>query len=451
MVKKKRQFVCQSCGHVASQWVGLCAGCQKWNTLLESVEKSSNPRATGYAGEVASDVVVLDQVDIVHQTRMDTGSEELNRVLGGGVVLGSVVLLGGDPGIGKSTLILQTLAQLSQQCPALYVTGEESLQQVSMRAKRLGLDGKSIHLLAETHVERIIDKVMAHQASFVVIDSIQTLFSQEVSSAPGSVSQVRECAARLVHFAKARHVALVLIGHVTKEGALAGPRVLEHMVDTVLYFESGGSPRFRAIRAVKNRFGAVNELGMFAMMDHGLKAVTNPSSIFLSHYQSKVSGSVVMATWEGSRPLLVEMQALVDTSHLPQPRRVSVGLDQQRMNMLLAILHKHGGIASYDQDVFVNVVGGMRISETGSDCAIVLAIVSSLKNRPLPDKMLVFGELGLSGEVRPVAGGQDRVLEAAKHGFETVVIPKANVDKKVEKSVKQVIAISHLQDLLALI
>lgn len=436
MVKLKNIYACTACGAQAPKWSGQCADCGAWNTLTEEVAMSAttakHARFAGYADSAQNAAVqLLSQIVIEEQPRFSTVLTELDRVLGGGLVPGSVVLIGGDPGIGKSTLLLQTLCHMAQQQRALYVTGEESPQQVVMRARRLNLPQENLHLLAETQVERIIQIAKQHQPQFIVIDSIQTIYTEILQSAPGGVGQVRESAAQLVRYAKQTGTALFLVGHVTKEGTLAGPRVLEHMVDTVLYFEGEADSRFRVIRAIKNRFGAVNELGVFAMTDGGLREVNNPSAIFLSRYEQPVAGSSVMVTWEGSRPLLVEVQALVDESHLANPRRVTVGLDQNRLSMLLAVLHRHAGIATYNQDVFVNVVGGMRVTETAADLALLLAIVSSLKNRPLPADLIIFGEVGLAGEIRPVQSGQERLREAAKHGFKRAIVPKGNAPKKI--------------------
>ena len=385
--------------------------------------------AVGYAGEAAQ-VVKLGEVEISQETQVATGLPELDRVLGGGMVPGSVVLLGGDPGIGKSTLLLQTLAQLSAQMPTLYVTGEESVRQVGLRAQRLGLKVDALQLLTETAVELVLEQAQRLQPQVMVIDSIQTIHTEEVGSAPGSVVQVRESAARLVRYAKQTGTTVFLVGHVTKEGALAGPRVLEHMVDTVLYFEGEGGSRYRVIRAIKNRFGAVNELGVFAMTESGLKEVANPSAIFLSRHDEPVSGSVTLVTREGTRPLLVELQALVDDSSLGNPRRVSLGLEQNRLSMLLAVLHRHGGVATAGQDVFVNVVGGVRVTEPAADLAVLASILSSLRDKPVQEGLVVFGEIGLAGEVRPVPGGEERLREAAKHGFTRAVVPQANAPRK---------------------
>jgi DNA repair protein RadA/Sms len=399
-------------------------------TEFVPAKTSSKARgAVGYAGDIAQ-VVKLGEVEISPESQVATGLPELDRVLGGGMVPGSVVLLGGDPGIGKSTLLLQTLAQLSAQMPTLYVTGEESVRQVGLRAQRLGLKVDALQLLTETAVELVLEQAQRLQPQVMVIDSIQTIHTEEVGSAPGSVAQVRESAARLVRYAKQTGTTVFLVGHVTKEGALAGPRVLEHMVDTVLYFEGEGGSRYRVIRAIKNRFGAVNELGVFAMTESGLKEVANPSAIFLSRHDEPVSGSVTLVTREGTRPLLVELQALVDDSSLGNPRRVTLGLEQNRLSMLLAVLHRHGGVATAGQDVFVNVVGGVRVTEPAADLAVLASILSSLRDKPVQEGLVVFGEIGLAGEVRPVPGGEERLREAAKHGFTRAVVPQANAPRK---------------------
>lgn len=434
MAKAKKQFVCNSCGALAFQWAGQCADCGAWNTLIETVPvQSDHParagkvRPSGYAGEAGAGIQSLDGVDAQPEPRIASGLTELDRVLGGGVVPGSVILLGGDPGIGKSTLLLQSVAHLAAHHPTLYVTGEESLRQVKLRAQRLGLATDQVQVLTETCLEQIQHALQVAKPAVVVIDSIQTVYTDLLQSAPGSVSQVREVTAQLVRFAKQTGVAIFLVGHVTKEGAIAGPRVLEHMVDTVLYFESDSGSRFRLIRAVKNRFGAANELGVFAMTEQGLKEVGNPSAIFLSGQQNPTAGSIVMATREGSRPLLVEVQALVDESHLGNPRRLAVGLEQNRLAMLLAVMHRHAGVSLSDQDVFINVVGGVRITETGSDLPALLSVLSSFRDRTIGREVISFGEVGLSGEIRPVQGGEDRLKEAAKHGFKLALVPKQNV------------------------
>ncbi len=449
MAKAKRMYGCTECGSTFPKWAGQCADCGAWNTLVETVlegaASSSNGRG-GWAGQ-QTQIKTLAEVSVEEMPRFSTASNELDRVLGGGLVDGSVVLIGGDPGIGKSTILLQTLCNIAARFPALYVTGEESQQQVAMRARRLGLPEDKLKVMTETCIETIIATARMEKPKVMVIDSIQTIFTEQLQSAPGGVSQVRESAALLVRFAKQSGTAIFLVGHVTKEGALAGPRVLEHMVDTVLYFEGESDGRLRLLRAVKNRFGAVNELGVFGMTDKGLKEVSNPSAIFLTRAQESVPGSVVMATWEGSRPMLVEVQALVDTSHLANPRRVTLGLDQNRLAMLLAVLHRHGGIPTYDQDVFLNVVGGVKVLETASDLALIAAIISSLRNRPLPHDLLVFGEVGLSGEVRPVPSGQERLKEAAKHGFKRAIVPRGNAPKESPAGL-QVIAVTRLEQAL---
>jgi len=447
--KSKTIFCCQDCGGQSSQWQGQCPQCRAWNTLVAEVQTSQNARTTHYAGS-ESRVLSLSDVSLEERQRISTGLSEFDHVLGGGLVSDSVVLLGGDPGIGKSTLLLQVVAALAQSQPALYVTGEELLQQIAARAHRLQCDGTRLQLLAETGVERILGVTQTIKPKILVIDSIQTLYTETVPSAPGSVSQVRESAAQCVRFAKQTGTALFVIGHVTKEGAIAGPRVLEHMVDTVLYFEGQNSSRFRVIRAVKNRFGAVNELGVFAMTDKGLCQVNNPSAIFLSRDPKPTPGSLVLVTWEGSRPLLVEVQALVDESHLANPRRVVVGVDHNRLAMLLAVLNRHCQVPTFNQDVFVNIVGGLRVTETASDLAVLLAVISSLKNQALPPDWVAFGEVGLSGEIRPVQSGTERIREAIKHGFTQLIIPKANAPKQVPAGVT-IIAVEKLQDAVSLL
>jgi DNA repair protein RadA/Sms len=433
MARDKTQFVCQECAGVSARWQGRCDHCGAWNSLQETVTKSSDGAARHrYAGLVAaSGVQRLDSIPATDVLRTPTGLEELDRVLGGGLVDASVVLMGGDPGIGKSTLLLQTVDALQRAgLSSLYVSGEESSAQLALRAQRLGLQSSGVQVLAEIQLEKVIATLQAQQPRVVVIDSIQTLYSDQLTAAPGSVSQVRECAAHLTRVAKASATCVILVGHVTKEGALAGPRVLEHMVDTVLYFEGDAHSSFRLIRAVKNRFGAVNEIGVFAMTERGLRGVGNPSALFLSQHAQPVPGSCVMVTLEGSRPLLVELQALVDGGSAGSPRRLSVGLDRDRLAMLLAVLHRHGGVACADQDVFINAVGGVRIAEPAADLAVLLAMVSSLRGKPLPKGFVAFGEVGLAGEVRPAPRGQERLREAAKLGFGTALIPQANAPKR---------------------
>lgn len=432
MAKSKSVYSCTECGGQAPKWQGQCPHCDAWNTLVETVlESTSASTAKNRFSALAAsgEVQRLSEVEAGEVPRNATGIQEFDRVLGGGLVPGGVVLIGGDPGIGKSTLLLQTLAHLAASKNTLYVSGEESAQQIALRAKRLALDARGVHVLPEIQLEKIQAAIAARKPDVAVIDSIQTVYSEQLTSAPGSVAQVRECAAQLTRIAKSTDVTMILVGHVTKEGALAGPRVLEHIVDTVLYFEGDTHSSFRLIRAFKNRFGAVNELGVFAMTEKGLREVSNPSALFLSQHGTQVAGSCVMVTQEGTRPLLVEIQALLDNAHSPSPRRLSLGLEQNRLAMLLAVLHRHAGIACYDQDVFINAVGGVKITEPGADLAVLLAIVSSLRNRPLPEKLVVFGEVGLAGEVRPVQRGQERLKEAAKLGFERAIIPKANAPK----------------------
>jgi len=453
MVRRKLAYSCQICGAVSPKWLGQCPSCGEWNTLEENAIEETpgkyEARLSGYAGIATTSVSLLDAITSLAESRISTGLSELDRVLGGGLVSGSVVLIGGDPGIGKSTLLLQTLAAISasNENSPLYVTGEESAQQVSLRAHRLGLNVGRVKLLTETQVERILVVVKQEVPKVVVVDSIQTIYTEILQSAPGSVTQVRESAALLVRFAKQHNVAIFLVGHVTKEGSLAGPRVLEHMVDTVLYFEGDSGTNFRVIRAIKNRFGAVNELGVFSMTGRGLEEVSNPSEIFVSHHEDEVSGSIITVAHEGSRPMLVEVQALVNESHMPAARRVTIGLDPNRLGMLLAVLHRHGGVATYDQDVFVNVVGGVRVHEPGADLAVLMAILSSLRNRNIQRGLVVFGEVGLAGEIRPVPSGLERLREAAKHGFQRAVVPKANAPKEGLASL-EVVGVSRLVDAL---
>ena len=437
MAKEKTLFTCNACGGTSPRWLGKCPSCGAWNSLVETVAESAsggkNRLGTpqGYAGLAnAQPVTPLAAIETQDVARTPSGLSELDRVLGGGVVEGGVVLIGGDPGIGKSTLLLQAMDALQRSgLPTLYVTGEESGAQVALRSRRLGIEGSQVNLLAEIQLEKILATIDAVQPAVAVIDSIQTVYSDQLSSAPGSVAQVRECAAHLTRMAKSTGITVILVGHVTKEGALAGPRVLEHMVDTVLYFEGDTHSPHRLIRAIKNRFGAVNEIGVFAMTEKGLKGVSNPSAIFLSQHSEPVPGSCVLVTLEGTRPLLVEIQALVDGGS-PAPRRLSVGLERDRLAMLLAVLSRHAGVACADQDVFVNAVGGVRISEPAADLAVMLAITSSLRGRPLPRGFIAFGEVGLAGEIRPAPRGQERLKEAAKLGFTTAIVPKANAPKR---------------------
>ena len=429
MAKDKTHYSCTECGATAPKWQGQCPGCGVWNTLVEAVtEKAAASQSRFAALGGSAKLQTLSEIEAREADRLPTGISEFDRALGGGLVEGGVVLLGGDPGIGKSTLLLQALAGLSAAHFVLYVSGEESAQQIALRAKRLALNTCTIKLLAEINLEKILATLFAEKPKVAVIDSIQTLWSDQLSSAPGSVAQVRECAAQLTRLAKQSGITILLVGHVTKEGALAGPRVLEHIVDTVLYFEGDTHSSFRLIRAVKNRYGAVNEIGVFAMTDKGLKGINNPSAIFLSQHGQDVAGSCVLVTQEGTRPLLLEIQALVDPAH-GNPRRLTVGLDAQRLAMLLAVLHRHAGVACFDQDVFVNAVGGVKINEPAADLAVLLAILSSLRNKALPGKLIVFGEVGLAGEIRPAPRGQERLKEAAKLGFTHALIPEANKPK----------------------
>ncbi|KXJ51685.1 MAG: DNA repair protein RadA [Cycloclasticus sp.] len=449
--KPKTTYNCRECGASATKWAGQCQDCGGWNTFDESTMSSSSKvnRYSGYADQASSaEVQLLSEVEAQCIERINSGLSELDRVLGGGIVPGSAILIGGDPGIGKSTLLLQSLSSLAQRTKTLYVTGEESAQQVSMRATRLQLPVDQVNILCEISLETILTTAEKMSADVLVVDSIQTVFSDELQSAPGSVGQVRECAARLVRFAKRTNTAIFLVGHVTKEGTIAGPRVLEHMVDSVLYFEGDSGSRFRVIRAIKNRFGAVNELGVFAMTEKGLREVANPSAIFLSRHEQEVPGSIVMVTREGTRPLLVEVQALVDDTRQGNPKRITVGMDQNRLAMLLAILNRHGQCSLIDQDVFVNIVGGLRVMETGGDLAVVAALLSSFKSKNIPKDWVVFGELGLSGEVRPVPNGEERLREAAKHGFKFALAPKGNIPKSGIKGL-EIHPVSVLRDALS--
>jgi len=452
--KARTAYVCAECGGEHNKWQGQCAECGAWNSLSEIVLGSASApaaasRRSGWAGKLeAPAITALKDVRSSEDARVSTGIGEFDRVLGGGLVEGAVVLVGGDPGIGKSTLLLQAMAQMSQTLPTLYVTGEESLAQVAGRAVRLGLPLDGLQALAETGIEKILDHAMAARPRIIVADSVQTLWTESLTAAPGSVSQVRESAARLVRYAKETGTAVFLVGHVTKEGGIAGPRVLEHMVDAVLYFEGESGSRFRVLRAFKNRFGAVNELGVFAMGDKGLKEVPNPSAIFLSGGSSQQPGSCVMVTREGTRPLLVEVQALVDSSPLSNPRRVAVGLEQNRLAMLLAVLHRHGGIVTSDQDVFVNVVGGIRVQETAADLPVLLAVLSSLRDKPLPDKTIAFGEVGLSGEIRPIPNGEERLREAATHGFRRAIVARGNAPKSGSFKSMEVVGVERLSEAL---
>lgn len=451
MAKAKVQYQCSDCGAISIKWAGQCPDCESWNTLVEEMlDSTQSGESVRFKTHLAkpAEVQNLQDINVSEQPRQTTGIQELDRVIGGGLVSGSVILIGGDPGIGKSTVLIQAIASIADKdFKTLYVSGEESVEQIGLRARRLDLSLDKLRVYTENQLERILKVATKERPSVMVIDSIQTVYTELLSSAPGAVAQVRESAAQLVRYAKQTNTTVLLVGHVTKEGTLAGPRVLEHMVDTVLYFEGDSSSRYRVIRAVKNRFGAVNELGVFAMTDKGLREVSNPSAIFLSRHEEEVSGSVIMVTREGTRPMLVEVQALVDESHLNQPRRVTLGLEQNRLVMLLAILNRHAGIATYDQDIFINVVGGVRISETGADLAILLAVLSSLRNKPLPGDLVVFGEVGLAGEIRPVQNGQERLNEAAKHGFKRAIIPKANKPREKIPGL-EITAVTRLNEVL---
>lgn len=450
MAKIKSNYSCTECGGVAGKWAGQCPACGRWNTLVECVVETGTNRYSQTPQSLAqtAPVLQLSEIEALEVPRFTTGIDEFDRVLGGGLVAGGVVLIGGDPGIGKSTLLLQALAAMAKEKRVLYVSGEESGAQIALRSKRLGVENSELKLQAEIQLEKILSTLIQHKPHVVVIDSIQTMYSDALSSAPGSVAQVRECAAQLTRAAKLSDITIIMVGHVTKEGALAGPRVLEHIVDTVLYFEGDTHSSFRLVRAIKNRFGAVNELGVFAMTERGLKGVSNPSALFLSQHDTPVPGACVMVTQEGSRPLLVEIQALVDASHAPNARRLSVGLEQNRLAMLLAVLHRHAGIAAFDQDVFINAVGGVKIVEPAADLAVLMAIHSSMRNRPLPRGLVVFGEVGLAGEIRPAPRGQERLREAAKLGFSIALIPKANAPKQTIEGL-QIVAVDRIDQALS--
>lgn len=451
MAKQKIIFQCTECGSRCSKWAGQCSSCNQWNTLVEVIDEGlpTARRFSGFAGSAGQQgVISLSEVSADEVARFSSGLSELDRVLGGGMVPGSAVLIGGDPGIGKSTLLLQAMVALSQQLKTLYITGEESIQQLSLRSRRLQLESDQLQVLSETALSRIFTVAQELQPKVIVIDSIQTVYTDQLQSAPGAVGQVRECAAQLVRFAKQTQTTIFLVGHVTKDGALAGPRVLEHMVDSVLYFEGDAGSRHRIIRAIKNRFGAVNELGVFVMTETGLQEVKNPSAIFLSRHESEVSGSVVTVTREGSRPMLVEVQALVDESHAGNPRRVALGMEQNRLAMLLAVLHRHGGVSMVHQDVFVNVVGGVRITETAGDLAVLMAILSSFRAKPIPKTWMVFGEIGLAGEIRPVQNGEERLREASKQGFNKAIIPRANAPKLFDSAL-EIVLVSTLEEALS--
>lgn len=450
--KNKTAFVCNECGADYKKWQGQCAECGAWNSITEvrlgPTPSNRSAKFEGYAGGASGNKIqTLAEIALSDVPRFSSGTGEFDRVLGGGFVPGSVVLIGGNPGAGKSTLLLQTLCNLARAMPALYITGEESLQQVAMRAQRLGLPTDKLQMLSETSVETICTTAQQIAPKVMVIDSIQVMHMEDISSAPGSVSQVRESAAYLTRFAKQTGTVLILVGHVTKDGSLAGPKVLEHMIDCSILLEGDNDSRFRTLRGNKNRFGAVNELGVFAMTEQGMREVNNPSAIFLQRAEDAAPGSVVMVMWEGTRPLLIEIQALVDDSHLGNPRRVAVGMDQNRLAMLLAVLHRHGGIMVGDQDVFVNVVGGVKVMETSADLAVLLAIVSSFRDRILPQDLIVFGEVGLSGEIRPVPSGHERLREAAKHGFKRAIVPIANAPREKNLGI-EVVAVRNLQEAL---
>ncbi|EIF37011.1 MULTISPECIES: DNA repair protein RadA [Haemophilus] len=451
----KTAYVCNDCGAEFSRWQGQCSACKAWNTisevrLISSSNSTKNDRFSGYAGETRAKIQTLSEISLQETPRFTSGFKELDRVLGGGIVPGSAILIGGHPGAGKSTLLLQVMCELAKNMTALYVTGEESLQQVAMRANRLNLPTDKLNMLSETSVEQICNLADQLKPQIIVVDSIQVMHLSDIQSSPGSVAQVRECASFLTRYAKTRQVAIIMVGHVTKDGTLAGPKVLEHAIDCSLLLEGEADSRFRTLRSHKNRFGAVNELGVFGMTEQGLREVKNPSAIFLSRGDEQTPGSSVMVLWEGTRPLLVEIQALVDHSMLANPRRVAVGLEQNRLALLLAVLHRHGGLQMSDQDVFVNVVGGVKVGETGADLALLLALISSFRNRPLPQDLVVFGEVGLAGEIRPVTSGQERISEAAKHGFKRAIVPFANKPKSAVENM-EVFTVKKLSDALAIL
>lgn len=449
MSKTKLVFECSICGEHHSKWQGKCIGCGEWNTLIENVAQTT-PKGRFSALSTTSNVIKLAEVEAEDIKRKSTGVSELDRVLGGGLAIGSVILLGGDPGIGKSTLLLQTLDQLSNDSRVLYVTGEESIQQVALRASRLGVHGNdNLQLMAEIGLNNITHAIEREKPNIVVIDSIQTMFTDMLQSAPGSVAQVRECASILTRIAKNQHICIIMVGHVTKDGSIAGPRVLEHIVDAVLYFEGDQHSNFRMIRSVKNRFGAVNELGIFAMTDKGLREVSNPSALFLSSHRKDTPGSAILITQEGTRPLLVEVQALVDQSHIMPPKRLAVGMDSYRLSMLIAIMQRHSHLQLFDQDIFLNIVGGVKISEPAADLAVTMAIISSFKNKPLAEKIAMFGEIGLSGEIRTVQKGQERIKEAAKLGFTQIIVPHANLPKEKIADV-DVVGVKSLSEVLGI-
>ena len=451
----KTAYVCNDCGAEFSRWQGQCSACKAWNTisevrLISASNSTKNDRFSGYAGQTRAKIQTLSEISLQETPRFTSGFKELDRVLGGGIVPGSAILIGGHPGAGKSTLLLQVMCGLAKNMTALYVTGEESLQQVAMRANRLNLPTDRLNMLSETSVEQICNLADQLKPQIIVVDSIQVMHLSDIQSSPGSVAQVRECASFLTRYAKTRQVAIIMVGHVTKDGTLAGPKVLEHAIDCSLLLEGEADSRFRTLRSHKNRFGAVNELGVFGMTEQGLREVKNPSAIFLSRGDEQTPGSSVMVLWEGTRPLLVEIQALVDHSMLANPRRVAVGLEQNRLALLLAVLHRHGGLQMSDQDVFVNVVGGVKVGETGADLALLLALISSFRNRPLPQDLVVFGEVGLAGEIRPVSSGQERISEAAKHGFKRAIVPFANKPKSAVENM-EVFTVKKLADALAIL
>lgn len=452
MLKTKKSYQCSNCKDTYQQWLGQCKNCQQWDTITEIMVITDKNKNNSIAQKNDLTAVVQNYNNITYEKklRFSSGNIELDRVLGGGIIQGMVILIGGDPGIGKSTLLLQTADYLSKDHETLYISGEESLQQIGLRGKRIDVKGHNLNLLAEINTDSIIHQTKLINAKILVIDSIQTLCVSHSSSAPGSVSQIKESTQQLVAYAKKHNIVLFIIGHVTKDGAIAGPKILEHMVDTVLYFEGQSQNKYRAIRAVKNRFGSVNELGIFIMSEKGIKSVENPSAIFISNNIQPSSGRVITSIWEGSRPILIEVQALVDKSHFPNPRRVYLGIEGQRLTMALAILNRHGNIKTYDQDIYINIVGGVKINETAADLAILIAVISSLKNIVIDNHTIILGEIGLSGELRPVPFIQARLNEAQKHGFKKAILPTLNLPKQQFPGL-EIVACNKLEEVLKIL
>lgn len=451
MAKAKIKFICQACGSVINKWQGQCPECGEWNSLVEAREEEVKRASSskGYSGQ-AAEVQNLSNIVLEDVDRISSGISEVDRVLGGGIVPGEVILIGGDPGIGKSSLLAQIMTYLSRNYKALYVTGEESLQQVAIRSRRMGLYEDKLLLVSETDVDSISHLAQKEKPQVMVIDSIQTMQLPDIPSAAGGVSQVRESAAALTKYAKQNNCAIFLVGHVTKSGEVAGPRVLEHIVDCVIFIEGQNDGRYRIMRAMKNRFGAVNEIGIFAMTDKGMQEVKNPSALFLSRENQEITGSVVSTVWEGSRPLLIEIQALADENAFGNPRRVAIGVDNNRLVMLLAAMHRHAHVFTGDKDIFINVSGGVKVTETSADLALIVAVISSLRNIIISNELIIFGEVGLSGEVRPVSYGQERIFEAEKHGFKEAIIPFANKPKRFSGKMK-IQTIKHVSEILKLI